>query len=1139
MPGQRNLYSEFADEQALIAQKERIIGYFTEVKQAILDLSKTGLKFNTTESVSAVAGLTEEFDKQEEVVTKHQQLLVKMAQTLKTLTSEEGKQVAQIKATTQLVSGLNTQEAKNIVLRQKSYEDLVKQKLANKELNDSISLRIKLRNAEQGSQEQLNLKYQKATKILNGLSAAQRDSVRGQSLQKFTNDLNTQLSAIEKKTGNFRRNVGNYAESLASGFASVRDEIAKLQQKQSQLQDLSKRDPIGFKFGGGDVELNKTTAALQQLEQVQAIGFKTNQSYASSVKQLEKEYQNLASSGNVSIEFLDEFKKFVAESKDQAQDLKDEIKALSSDTRGLDLLTGSISTIASGFEAATGAAALFGADTEDVQKSIQKLVAVQSVANGIREIGKDITNKATAAGKAYNAVLAVGNTLFGKGSTAAQRFGAAIKGIGFVLLITLIIQAVQFLGKFEDKAEDAKKRVEELNDELERNKKILQDLSSSDEFDFKNNLENLKQLTAQKLRLAKSDKEQREISKQGTKEEFDLELKFRKEQIEKLRIQQENANEDIIDEEFRINSFRRVLQELGIKEISKDRYEADKAALKAVKDQAEAVKSELTKQQRDLILFQKEFKTKSLEDDQDDLKKRLDAERRAQLELFKFRKQLIVDQKTFQSSDEGLIGGSFKINAAKEAAEAQKAIIKAQQKFDLETEGLTQSGRILINEKAAEEIYNINVDLTNKLVKLYVEDRNKFISEAERSAQEYKEIQDLRFDAEVERQLKQQEKQVNIFNKDRDERLKRANDSASAELAVAGISSEKRTEIERQLSEKKKLIEYEYQRSIIQSQILFYEQQVKLLKDAGLDTTEAEAQIANAKILFSNLVFDHTKEIADKEKEILDQTKQNYFDTFQQIGEIVTNVFAGLGEARKQQLQDQIDKSEELKAKEIERINQTGDSEEKKAAKIKLVESQAASRKEQIERRQRQIDRQNAIFQRGFKAFEITTDTIQGVNKIKLQLAAAPPPLKPLYISSLVLAIASGAAALTSVLAAPLPKFWTGTASAPGGLAHVAEKGRELGVEPSGKVKLWNKHMIDNVVKGTRIYPNEVTERIIASANAGIVSDDVKQIFINHGNDKGNEIVEELKTMNKRPPVIIRSQFGIETSAWFDLNMKH
>ena len=131
------------------------------------------------------------------------------------------------------------------------------------------------------------------------------------------------------------------------------------------------------------------------------------------------------------------------------------------------------------------------------------------------------------------------------------------------------------------------------------------------------------------------------------------------------------------------------------------------------------------------------------------------------------------------------------------------------------------------------------------------------------------------------------------------------------------------------------------------------------------------------------------------------------------------------------------------------------------AKEIAKIEARSQAEREQLEKRQKQIELQKAKFEKVSAIMAIAIDTAQKVFAIKAQVALLTAqsttnpfliPLIPLAASQIPLVIAGGALAAGAVAAAPLPKFEHGTDDAPGGLSIVGEKRKELVITPQGQV---------------------------------------------------------------------------------------
>ena len=117
------------------------------------------------------------------------QLNIGSGKSIKAVTDAEVKFAAAFKEVQKLQKDYAAGEAKLAILRSKEYDQYVAQKQAIAGLRKEQELRIKLRNAEEGSIEQMKLQYQKATNIISKFTAAQRESARGKEFIKFAGEL--------------------------------------------------------------------------------------------------------------------------------------------------------------------------------------------------------------------------------------------------------------------------------------------------------------------------------------------------------------------------------------------------------------------------------------------------------------------------------------------------------------------------------------------------------------------------------------------------------------------------------------------------------------------------------------------------------------------------------------------------------------------------------------------------------------------------------------------------------------------------------------------------------------------------------------------------------------------------------------
>lgn len=175
---------------------------------------------------------------------------------------------------------------------------------------------------------------------------------------------------------------------------------------------------------------------------------------------------------------------------DQLSDTSQELRVA---TGGLDAVfqstTNATATMAAGFTAATGVVALFGGDTENLQKTFVKLQAVMAITTGLKgfaAFGKE-TKKASTSLKAFinqmrlartatqqqTTATATLTTTENVASTATRGLGAAFKSLTAAIasnpigaILVALTAAVTAISHFTNKAKEAEEQTRRWNDVL-------------------------------------------------------------------------------------------------------------------------------------------------------------------------------------------------------------------------------------------------------------------------------------------------------------------------------------------------------------------------------------------------------------------------------------------------------------------------------------------------------------------------------------------------------------------------------------------------------------------------------------------------------------------------------------------------
>ena len=212
------------------------------------------------------------------------------------------------------------------------------------------------------------------------------------------------------------------------------------------------------------------------------------------LRELQKTLAEMALAGQDGTKAFREMEKEAGRLKDQIGDTQQRIKNLASDTRTIDTFVGAIQGITAGFQIAQGAAALFGAEEEELQKSLVKVQAAMALANGVQQVAnllnKDsilITQGQAAAQRLYAFTLGQSTVALRLFRTAlvATGIGAATVAIGLLVenWSKLVKVVKDFLG-IETKdlnalAENAQRQLELAEARGESEKKLQQLLMAS------------------------------------------------------------------------------------------------------------------------------------------------------------------------------------------------------------------------------------------------------------------------------------------------------------------------------------------------------------------------------------------------------------------------------------------------------------------------------------------------------------------------------------------------------------------------------------------------------------------------------------------------------------------------------------
>ena len=239
-------------------------------------------------------------------------------------------------------------------------------------------------------------------------------SDRFRELSQQANDLNNKLKEIEQSYGQYGRNVGNYANGVAEGIEKLKIDI-----------------------GGITQEFDSAKEALVKLR---------------------KEMQTLSVKKDLGI--------ISAEEEERLKSLVPTVAQLKSSIedagKPMDALLDTMQSFAAIASVSQGISALFGVDDSKIQQTIQKLVALQNVLQGLQTLQKQMQEQQGIGGwlAKGNAAIDTFAASITKTDKAAKALSLTLKGISLLALIDVVYQLINGLS-------DLKKKQEEINNATE------------------------------------------------------------------------------------------------------------------------------------------------------------------------------------------------------------------------------------------------------------------------------------------------------------------------------------------------------------------------------------------------------------------------------------------------------------------------------------------------------------------------------------------------------------------------------------------------------------------------------------------------------------------------------------------------
>jgi hypothetical protein len=228
--------------------------------------------------------------------------------------------------------------------------------------------------------------------------------------------------------------------------------VASAQESSKKVADTYKTagKSIAAAFSGGEVkkaladqnksfeDLNKKTVPLTRV-----------------LRGLKNELNALEEAGKGGTEQFRQLEREAARLEDQIGDTRARVSNLASDTFKFDAAVEATQGLAAGFEIAQGAAALFGSESEDLQKALLKVQAATAIANGVQQVANLLLEESKIKTLVLTNAQAAYATVVGTSTGALKAFRIALAASGIGLLVVGLIALVENFDKVKRALENS------------------------------------------------------------------------------------------------------------------------------------------------------------------------------------------------------------------------------------------------------------------------------------------------------------------------------------------------------------------------------------------------------------------------------------------------------------------------------------------------------------------------------------------------------------------------------------------------------------------------------------------------------------------------------------------------------------
>lgn len=767
------------------------------------------------------------------------------------------------------------------------------------------------------------------------------------------------------------------------------------------------------------------------------------QSLRQELKLIRDQMQAAAVSGGVLGEEYLRLKKRAGELDDTIRDVADDIKNAGSDTRNIDNVVGSISALAGGYSAVQGAAALFGEESEDLQKALLKVNGAMALATGLQQVMNATTKQGSltrladvAATNLQSAAQTIYTAVTGRATAATLAFKIALASTGIGLVVLAIVALSNAFKKSTKDLDDATAAVDRYKKELEGLQTILDQNLSID--------------------IARAEKS-------GASESNIIAIRIRSALKQREAIVQ--SNRDLASQRDALNGTSQAYGALNTA------IEENNAKLKETDTQLQVLSLNREKaiidEQKAAADKQKELNKKALEEAR---KLRL-----AQFEDFKAGVEIQL-----LAAEEG----------SKKQLELRKKLANAQLQIDLEGENLTQNQRRLLIQQFFKDKKDLEKNFNKQLVEQSLTDeKNRLAAQLENLNLEEQDKLDVKIEflqisaaIEIEEADKNAAKikainaklNADIAQAKVDSIRKTANDELALSGATGGIQ---RRALERVAGDEKLKADIRINaiRQLADIETASINRQIKANRDAsqviGADQKALGIEYAQLMDQKAAITEETEKKITDltaAENKKRQDNNISYIQATLSGLQQLTDFLASIQDNQQQSAQNAI----AAQRKELDDLVKAG----------AITEREAERRGKKIEAEERAARQKAAQQQKSLAVFQ----AILAIPQAFIAGLTAPFPVGgPLYGALL----AGLAAAQATVIASrPVPKFASGKRGSYAGLAEVGEVGAELIQRADGSMEVATRRQLVYLGSRDKVFTHGETKKMLPYVNREVMA---------------------------------------------------